>query len=598
MQDSVKKKKRKHKLWVQITIPLVFIEVFFIVITSVAFFLYNVDHYVEERFKSTQNLGMNLASEMKNYKSIDFLSEYWQEHYDEMDFFYGNQKKLLEKMNRLKLLRPSLTDVTLYTTEEVKTRLDEEGQKLFAEICYYQLTEKFDTAKRAFSTKFLYSFVVRDGKEGIFLITGALNNEKRISQGGELFELGYKVPYEKGVYPILDEVLKTESSPTRMELSNKEGAIQDVVHVFEPVVSNGKMLMVIGVGMEWKDIADSVLAFSLRIAAGLAIMFVLLGLLIMRRVKKVAMDPIKEEQRIIKSYELNKDIEETLDNLSKISTRNEIQSLAEEFSNMLLELEKYNEDIRKATAEKERISAELDLARVIQENQLPSKFPAFPGRMDFDIYASMTPAKEVGGDFYDFYLLDDDHIALVIADVSGKGIPASLFMMMSKILINNYSAMGLSPKEVLEKANDTIFKYNKQRMFVTVWFGVLEISTGKVCASNAGHEYPIIKRSGDKFELYKDKHGFVAGAVNKTKYTEYEFELEKGGILFLYTDGVPEATNAQEEMYGTQRLVDQLNKMKGASPKELLEGVHKSVDEFVGDAPQFDDLTMLCIRRN
>ncbi|MBO5576419.1 MAG: PP2C family protein-serine/threonine phosphatase [Ruminococcus sp.] len=598
MQDSVKKKKRKHKLWVQITIPLVFIEVFFIVITSVAFFLYNVDHYVEERFKSTQNLGMNLASEMKNYKSIDFLSEYWQEHYDEMDFFYGNQKKLLEKMNRLKLLRPSLTDVTLYTTEEVKTRLDEEGQKLFAEICYYQLAEKFDTAKRAFSTKFLYSFVVRDGKEGIFLITGALSNEKRISQGGELFELGYKVPYEKGVYPILDEVLKTESSPTRMELSNKEGAIQDVVHVFEPVVSNGKMLMVIGVGMEWKDIVDSVLAFSLRIAAGLAIMFVLLGLLIMRRVKKVAMDPIKEEQRIIKSYELNKDIEETLDNLSKISTRNEIQSLAEEFSNMLLELEKYNEDIIKATAEKERISAELDLARVIQENQLPSKFPAFPGRMDFDIYASMTPAKEVGGDFYDFYLLDDDHLALVIADVSGKGIPASLFMMMSKILINNYSAMGLSPKEVLEKANDTIFKYNKQRMFVTVWFGVLEISTGKVCASNAGHEYPIIKQPDGKFELYKDKHGFVAGAVNKMKYTEYEFELEKGGILFLYTDGVPEATNAQEEMYGTQRLVDQLNKMKGASPKELLEGVHKSVDEFVGDAPQFDDLTMLCIRRN
>ncbi len=598
MQDSVKKKKRKHKLWIQIIIPLVIIEVLFIVVTSVAFYFYNKDHYITERFKSTQSLGQNIVSEVKSYKSIEFLCEYWQQHYDEMDLFYGNQKKLLEKMNRLKLLRPSLTDFTLYTSEEARTRLDEEGQKLFAEICYYQLSEKFDTAKRAFSTKFLYSFTIIDKKEGVFLITGALNNEKRISQGGDIFELGHKTPYQKGVYPILDEVLETESSPTKMELSDSSGADQEVVHVFEPVVSNGKLLMVVGVGMEWKDIIDSVIHFSLRVAAGLAIMFVLLGLLIMKRVKKVAVDPIKEEQGIIRSYEQNKDIQDTVDKLSMIASRNEIQSLAEEFSNMLLKLEKYNEDIRNATAEKERISAELDLARIIQENQLPSKFPAFPGRMDFDIYASMTPAKEVGGDFYDFYLLDDDHIALVIADVSGKGIPASLFMMMSKILINNYSAMGLSPKEVLEKANDTIFKYNKQRMFVTVWFGVLEISTGKVCASNAGHEYPIIKRSGDKFELYKDKHGFVAGAVNKMKYTEYEFELEKGGILFLYTDGVPEATNAQEEMYGTQRLVDQLNKMKGASPKELLEGVHKSVDEFVGDAPQFDDLTMLCIRRN
>ena len=230
------------------------------------------------------------------------------------------------------------------------------------------------------------------------------------------------------------------------------------------------------------------------------------------------------------------------------------------------------------------------MATKIQADQLPSKFP---DSKEFDIFASMTPAKEVGGDFYDFFFVDDDHLALVIADVSGKGVPAALFMMMSKNLIRNLTAMGLSPKEAIEKANQTICDNNKQRMFVTVWLGILEISTGKVTAVNAGHEIPFVKQPGGEFELFEDPHGLMVGAFKTAKYQQYEFTLQKGGTLFVYTDGVAEATNADDEMFGTDRLKQALDKESNTSPKQLLETVHSDVDAFVGSAEQFDDLTML-----
>ena len=254
------------------------------------------------------------------------------------------------------------------------------------------------------------------------------------------------------------------------------------------------------------------------------------------------------------------------------------------------------EKYEKQMLETSRIDAELSMATRIQADMLPNIFPAFPERPEFDIYATMTPAKEVGGDFYDFFLIDDDHLGLVMADVSGKGVPAALFMMMSKIIVSNYAMMGESPAKVLEQVNTQICKNNKEEMFVTVWFGVLEISTGTVTAANAGHEYPIIKKANGEFELFKEKHGFVIGGMKGMRYNDYEFTLEKGGTLFVYTDGVAEATNAKNELFGTERMIASLNQNPQASPKVLLTNMKNSVDEFVGDAPQFDDLTMMGVK--
>lgn len=242
-----------------------------------------------------------------------------------------------------------------------------------------------------------------------------------------------------------------------------------------------------------------------------------------------------------------------------------------------------------------RISTELNLATRIQADMVPNIYPAFPDRREFDVYATMDPAKEVGGDFYDFFLIDDDHLCLLMADVSGKGVPAALFMMASKIILANNAMIGKSPAQILTDTNAAICSHNREEMFVTVWLGILEISTGKLVAANAGHEYPVVKHGDGSFEVLRDKHGFVIGGMAGMKYKEYELTLEPGSKLFLYTDGVPEATDAESNMFGADRMLGALNEKKDGTTVEILKHVRASVDGFVKDAEQFDDLTMLCM---
>ena len=238
---------------------------------------------------------------------------------------------------------------------------------------------------------------------------------------------------------------------------------------------------------------------------------------------------------------------------------------------------------------------ELDMAAEIQAAMMPNIFPAFPDRSDFDIYATMDPAREVGGDFYDFFLIDKDHLAVVMADVSGKGVPASLFMMSSKIILQSCAMLGLSPAEILQRTNEAICSNNPMEMFVTAWIGILDLDTGVLTAASAGHEYPVLMEPGNKFKLLKDKHGLVIGAYDSAVYKEYELTLAPGSKLFLYTDGVPEATDSDQKMFGMDRMVDALNRDPGADPKQLLANMHRALDEFTGAAEQFDDTTMLCL---
>lgn len=273
----------------------------------------------------------------------------------------------------------------------------------------------------------------------------------------------------------------------------------------------------------------------------------------------------------------------------------EINDLATSVYKMETDTLHYIEDITDITAEKERIGTELSVATDIQSGLVPNFSIGFPEREDIELCASMTPAKEVGGDFYDYFLIDDDHLAMVIADVSGKGIPAALFMMVTKILIKEKSRIsGGTPAEILEFVNDRLVENNPADMFVTVWLGILEISTGKITVANAGHEDPAIYRNGGYFELIKNKHALFAGAMPGIKYKDFEVQLNKGDKIFVYTDGVPEATNADEEMFTLDKMIDVLNSNKDESPEDIIKNVKKSVDEFTGDAPQFDDVTMLC----
>ena len=278
-----------------------------------------------------------------------------------------------------------------------------------------------------------------------------------------------------------------------------------------------------------------------------------------------------------------------------IRNQDEIGHLAGSIDRMEEQIQNYVESITQITAEKERINTELTLATKIQADMLPHVFPAFPERKEFELFANMDPAKEVGGDFFDFFLVDDDHLCITIADVSGKGIPAALFMMASKILLKNNAMTGKGPAEILTDVNAAICANNREQMFVTIWLGILEISTGRLTAANAGHEYPVLMRAGKDFELYRDKHGFVIGGMEGAEYSQYELQLNPGDKLFLYTDGVTEATDANKELFGSGRMIAVLNERKDTSPTQMLEGVRRAVDDFVKEAEQFDDLTMLCL---
>ena len=329
-----------------------------------------------------------------------------------------------------------------------------------------------------------------------------------------------------------------------------------------------------------------------------AITVLLLGYLMKRHIKKNMVVPINEIAGAAEEYVRSKrDSGATTTNHFeglKIDTGDEIENLYLTLSGMENDLNNYERDLTKAIKDKERIGTELNLAMRIQRDMLPTIFPPFPERPDFDIYATMIPAKEVGGDFYDYFLIDDDHLCLVMADVSGKGVPAALFMMASKILIKTTSMSISDPAKILERVNNQICNHNSQEMFVTVWLGIVELSTGKLTAANAGHEYPMIKKASGQYELIKDKHGFVMGGMENMKYTSYEIQLEPGSEVFVYTDGVTESTSEREELFGTGRLLEALNSKAFDTPKEVLDNVIRSANSFVGKAPQFDDITMLC----
>ncbi len=278
-----------------------------------------------------------------------------------------------------------------------------------------------------------------------------------------------------------------------------------------------------------------------------------------------------------------------------LKTGDEIEELSRTMADMEDSLTEYEENMTAVAAERERIRTELDLARRIQLNMLPSDFPAFPEKSEFDIFASMVPAKEVGGDFYDFMLIDDDHLAFLIGDVSGKGVPAALFMTAVKIILDHNLLSGLPPGKVLEQANDMVCLKNTEEMFVTVWLGILELSTGRLTAANAGHEKPVLISPDGLAELAQDRHGFVIGGMPGMKYTEYELKLEPGSRIFIYSDGIPEATRQESEQFGTDRMLTALSGTAGKTPAEVLGRVTSSVDAFVGDDEQFDDMTMLCL---
>ena len=468
---------------------------------------------------------------------------------------------------------------------------------------YEEFRKELNTFKECSSVEYMYAVYFNDIND-IHSLHYAINakTQKELSEGGELTYLGK--PCEKDAFEDETlEVLREAVRSGKRDVGTLEGDSDAYGHMLNGyhVIfdSDNNPVGLICVEIDINRIKIELRQYIFWVILTATVVTVIVVLLYLFEVNRDLIKPVvkitENSDSFVKKMEANVDPQNLVFEDVEVKTDGEIHLLAENVKRMANGVSTYMTNLKEATSERERISTELSLANEIQAAMLPHTFPPFPGRTEFDIYAIMDPAKEVGGDFYDFFLIDDDHLGLVMADVSGKGIPAALFMMISKTILQSCAMLGKSPAEILTKTNEALTTNNLVNMFVTVWLGIFEISTGKLTAANAGHEYPAISRNGGKFELHKEKHGFAVGGMEGTRYTEYEMQLNPGDKLFLYTDGVPEATDKSEKMFGSERMLNALNKNTSADPRLLLMNVKTAVNAFVKDAEQFDDLTMMCL---
>ena len=587
--QQIKSEKRKRSIIKQVA-------VFFLIgILTTGVMTYICESYFYDNSVKTQTefRAAEIANEVKRtvleYPAHIWLIKYWYAHSDELDIEYDavfdGRNSTAEKCRVFQAHNPELQ--LRYLDTKQCEQLSGEDQKLYAEIAYSWLLTRINQIKQSYHISYLFCVIPEDKfNSQFFLFSGAEKVVVRGTGQEDAYILGKRVPVNESQKAAMREAIKYSSHLADAGI---------YVDYYANLCSFDSYNVLIGLTYDWSDLREDA-KIKTRQGATLAILNqLILSLICLALIFLFVLHPLKKVQSFILGYKNSKDSKTVIDGLSQINAHNEIGNLADDVSNMICEIDSHIEKIEAITAEKERISTEMALATRIQYSMLPNIFPPFPEHTQFDLYASMDPAKEVGGDFYDFFLVDDDHLCMVIADVSGKGVPAALFMMASKIILANNAKMGKSPAQILTDTNTAICSNNRERMFVTVWLGILEISTGKLTAANAGHEYPAIKRAGIGFELFKDKHGLVIGGMEGVQYKEYEIKLEKGDQIFVYTDGVPEATDSENQLFGTDRMVKALNEIPNATPEEILKNVRKNVDEFVNGAEQFDDLTMLCI---
>ena len=614
MEKSHEKKESKTGIILQIYLMVM---VGMVVIGIITYF--SQSHLAE---KSKKNEAARFATEIageaslsiKEYPAYSWLLKYWYEHCDDMDIEYDvdftDSVKTKEKEQLLEEHQPDLQ--IRYASEEEIKALSEEDQKLYAEIAYSWLITRLNAIKQNYKVNYLYCFVTdtETGKEPYqkqtFLLSAADQDSVRGTNYHEVYPLGNVISAEGR--PEMQEAMRDAVEKSRQDKTagyengnyDYSGNYADYYRMLYEFDSHAVLI-----GVSYKitsmnaDIKDSA-----RFGTGYAVFYqFILVQLIMGFLYFFGIRPLEQILKNINLYTETKNSGEVNRNLNRILSekgaaairQNEIGQLSEDFIELTSEIDHYIDSIEQITKENERITAELELASKIQSSMLPSIFPAFPERGDVDIYAVMDPAREVGGDFYDFFFIDPDHLGIVIADVSGKGIPGALFMMISKVILQNCASIGGSPAEIMKRTNKMICANNKEEMFVTIWFGILDVSSGQMKAVNSGHEYPAFRKKDGKFELMKGKHNIATGIMEGVSYSEYEIQMEPGDKIFLYTDGVPEATSKEMELYGTDRLIDALNQKGDGTPYDILMEVRHSVNEFVKDAEQFDDLTMMCV---
>lgn len=509
-------------------------------------------------------------------------------------FSYLSSKDYLEEMYAQRVISGSKSVATMLDKEDVRTIISDGGENSEA---YGRVENILNTIKRDGEITYL-SLVIPDEDSVTFYIDGCVpemgdDPANQLTYGTDVLYTDAANDEADLQKYLLIWGMYAENKGTDEPLVTDNSYGYNYTAVAPILDENGQAIAEIQYILDMQEVRDhlngflyNMLGISFCIICAALLLYILL-------VKWMVLNPVE------KLSEFTTEITKT-GNFSKqeieIKTGDEIEALGQSFNYMMERLEDYIKDLTVVTAEKERIGAELNVATQIQSSMLPCIFPAFPDRDELDIYATMTPAKEVGGDFYDFFMVDERHVAIVIADVSGKGVPAALFMVIGKTLIKDHTQPGRDLGEVFTEVNNILCESNDNGMFITAFEGVLDLVTGEFRYANAGHEMPFIYRKDGGYEAYKIRPGFVLAGMENIKYKEQKIQLNIGDKIFQYTDGVTEATDKDNQLYGMDRLHKVLNeKCLDCNPEQTLKLVKEDIDAFVGDNDQFDDITMLCL---
>ena len=494
------------------------------------------------------------------------------------------------------ILKYTLTEIDADDLENCITSGERSAQ-------YDQTQDVLNRLKEEYQIEYIY--IVKplntDASDNMMDVMAGVTEYERLHEKDTLTQLGELTgdAYSSGVAGKYLKQMESKDQNITYFFNRTEFGY-DYTGLITITDSSGESVAVLAVDISINEIRDTLVKYVFIVLAGMIFLITVFLTALYSWLKKRIIIPISKVKTAAQAFVISShgqaDPEKIQFEDPQIASEDEMQALSEAFVTMAADLKAYMRDLLSETKEKERISTELSLATEIQANMLPCIFPAFPERTEFDIYAMMHPAKEVGGDFYDFFLIDEDHLALVIADVSGKGVPAALFMVIAKTLIKNQALTGESPAQILKSVNEQLCEGNEAELFVTVWLGIIQISTGKGIAANAGHEHPVMRRKDGKFELVIYRHSPAVAVMEGINFREHEFEFYPGDTLFVYTDGVPEATDSQNRMFGNERMLSALNKNPDAKPEELLKNVKEEMDLFTKEVPQFDDVTMLGIK--
>lgn len=588
--------KKENRISIIAQISIIFIIGVAIIGLLVSLVLYatatdNINEDLSERAEAS---AADLEDYINHFPAHEWMLTYWYENYDKLDVEYEDaflpDSETARKYALLKERHPDF--LPEYATGADVRALPPEDQKLYAEITYSWMIYRIRQIQQNDKVDYIYCVATKRPYDKQMILFIASKEGRLLGEGeGQLKTVGTVIESTEEQM----EALHSAAQRVPATAYNEDGKYLDYFHAIGHIEGND---LVLGVTRSTRSIEDAIQGQTLRLSLLYIFFMVLLALGCLAMIMAVVVGPLKTVQKNIRLYKDTKDSETVLGNLAEIRSDNEIGQLSDDVAALTREIEAYTADLQKVTSQNTRIATELDLASRIQMAMMPDRSHRYPDAKEFSVYGRMYPAREVGGDYYDHFLIDDDHLVMYVADVSGKGVPAALFMMGSSIALRYNIRMGKSPAQILTDVNADICKRNTEDMFVTVWLGILELSTGRLTAANAGHEYPIVKEAGGYFELFRDKHGFMIGGMEGAVYKEYEIMLKPGASVFMYTDGLTEAADPENKMFGIDRAMIELNRDTTRTARDYVKDMKAAVDGFIKDREPFDDLTMLSIVYN